>query len=91
MSDEFYGFDDPDFDDEQDYDGDDGEPDFDCGAMYGPKGEPMGCSMAGSEDCDWDCPYRGEVDRQLRAQYAANVRWAKQKARASQPPEQPRD
>ena len=77
MSDEFYGFDDPDFDDEQDYDG---ETDFDSGAMYGPKGEPMGCSMAGSEDCDWDCPYREDVERSLRAQYAANQRWAKAKA-----------
>lgn len=68
------------FDDEPDGDGWD-EHDFDCGAMYGPKGEPMGCSMAGSEDCDWDCPYRAEVDRQLAAQHAARARWAKAKAK----------
>jgi len=67
------------FDDESD------EFDFDCGAMYGLKGEPMGCSRAGSEDCDWDCPYRAEVDRSLAAQYAARVRWAKAKAKPGEP------
>jgi hypothetical protein len=77
MSDEFYGFDDADFDDDQDYDGD--EFDFDCGACYGPKGEPLGCQLAGTEECDWDCPYREQVERELRAQYAANCRWAKAK------------
>jgi hypothetical protein len=63
---------------DDDFEGD-GEFDFDCGAMYGPKGEPMGCSMAGSEDCDWDCPHRESVERELRAQHAANVRWAKKR------------
>lgn len=69
---------------DDDFEGD-GEFDFDCGAMYGPKGEPMGCSMAGSEDCDWACPYRAEVDRSLAAQYAARVRWAKVKAKPAEP------
>jgi hypothetical protein len=80
MADEYV---DNDFCDEVEYDCDDGfeESDFDCGAMYGPKGEPMGCSMAGSEDCDWACPYREEVERSLRAQYAAKVRWAKAKSK----------
>jgi hypothetical protein len=32
-------------DDEDDYE-------FDCGFIPGD-----GCSMAGSEDCDWECPY----------------------------------
>lgn len=27
--------------------------DFDCGFVTG-----EGCSMAGTEDCDFDCPYR---------------------------------
>ena len=67
-------------DDDYDLDDSDGEFDFDCGAMYGMKGEPMGCSMAGSEDCDWECPNRERVERELRAQYAARCRWDKAKA-----------
>jgi hypothetical protein len=78
MSEEYI---DNDFYDEEEDDAMDGEYDFDCGAMYGLKGEPLGCSMAGSEDCDWDCPYREDVERSLRAQYAAKVRWAKAKAK----------
>lgn len=74
------------YDDEQDGDfEEDGEFDFDCGAMFGPKGEPMGCSMAGSEDCDWECPHRAEVERSLRAQYAARQRWDKAKPSAATP------
>jgi hypothetical protein len=48
---------DPD-DDEQDDDGDEDEVwDFDCGMTEGGL-----CLRAGSEDCDWECPYRGELD-----------------------------
>lgn len=32
---------------------DDEDPDFDCGMM--PDGT---CMLAGSEDCDWECPHR---------------------------------
>lgn len=78
MSEEFSEYDDE-MDDEESE-----EFDFDCGAMYGPKGEPMGCSKAGSEDCDWECPYVHQVERELRAQYAANVRWAKKKDSTTQ-------
>jgi hypothetical protein len=78
VSDEFYGFYDPDFDEQ---DEDDGEFDFDCGAMYGMKGEPLGCGKVGSEECDFECPYREEVERSLRASYAANQRWAKAEAK----------
>lgn len=37
-----------------DLDDEDWEIPFDCG--YDP--ETGICSKAGSEDCDWDCPYR---------------------------------
>ena len=40
---------DPDFEDE--YDPDDEFLDFVCGMM--PDGQ---CRLAGTEDCDWDCP-----------------------------------
>lgn len=80
MSEEFYGFDDADFDDEQEYDGDD-EAGDDCGFMRGMNHEPLGCGKAGSEECDWECPYRDEVERIMRAQYAAKCRWAKAKAK----------
>jgi hypothetical protein len=76
---EYQEYEDYDGADEDDFEGD-GEFDFDCGAMYGPKGEPMGCSMAGSEDCDWECPNREQVERELRAQYAARCRWDKARA-----------
>ena len=80
MSDEFYGFDDSDFDtDAEDYD-EDGEFEFDCGAMRDMSGRMVGCSMAGSEDCDFDCPYRESVERSLRAQAG----WVKRKAKKNE-------
>jgi hypothetical protein len=56
----------------------DEEEDFDCGAMRDLSGRMVGCSMAGSEDCDFDCPYRESVERSLRAQAG----WAKRKKKA---------
>lgn len=41
-----------DFDDYDDELEEDDEPMFDCG--LGPDGQ---CALAGSEDCDWDCPH----------------------------------
>jgi hypothetical protein len=32
------------------------EPDFDCGFVPG-----HGCQLAGTEDCDFDCPYRDSL------------------------------
>ena len=63
-----------DFDDFDEYDEED---DFDCGAMRDLSGRMIGCSMAGSEDCDFDCPYRESVERSLRAQAG----WAKRKSK----------
>jgi len=42
-----------DFDDWDDFDECDFEDEFDCAMM------PDGlCGKAGSEECDWECPYR---------------------------------
>jgi hypothetical protein len=40
----------------------DEDDDSDCGYM-GPK---LGCSQAGTEYCDWDCPTRRYLDRRRR-------------------------
>lgn len=36
----------------------DDEHEFDCGWVPG-----MGCTMAGSEDCDWECPHRRDFEK----------------------------
>jgi hypothetical protein len=46
------------------------EEDFDCGAMRDMNHRMVGCSMAGTEECDFECPYREIVERSLRAQAA---------------------
>jgi hypothetical protein len=56
------------FDDEEDH--------FDCGAMRDKNHRLVGCEMAGSEDCDFECPFRETVQRSLRAQAG----WVKRKA-----------
>lgn len=43
--------DDPEFDDEEEFDGN-------CGMT--PSGQ---CTMAGSEDCDWECPLMARIIR----------------------------
>lgn len=43
-------FDDDDFDDEL-------EDGFECGAWINGKFDYRMCSLAGTEDCDWECPY----------------------------------
>jgi hypothetical protein len=47
-----------DFDDDAqpDEDFDDGEPPFDCGMT-----SDGYCTKAGSEECDWECPYAMEL------------------------------
>lgn len=51
-------------DDDFDFEAEEDEDQFDCG--LGPDGQ---CSMAGSEDCDWECPHsRG-------AFYAGSEHW----------------
>jgi hypothetical protein len=66
LNDVFNDFDD--FDDEQ--------GDFDCGAMRDINHRMVGCEKVGSEECDFECPYRESVERSLRAQAG----WAKRKA-----------
>lgn len=56
MSDEFYGFDDPDFDETDE----DEEWEFDCGMDRDGL-----CGKAGSEECDFECPFRDEMYRKL--------------------------
>lgn len=46
----------PDFDDEEEW-----ESDFDCGFVPG-----MGCQKIGSEQCDFECPYREEYYATLK-------------------------
>ncbi len=48
--------------DEDDGFDDDEDPVFDCG--WTP--EVGGCSLAGSEDCDFECPYRDDMIRDLK-------------------------
>ena len=39
------------------------------------------CGAAGSEDCDFDCPYREEVERSMRAQAGWETRRKNQAVR----------
>ncbi len=48
---------DPEFNDEPDFDDEMDEQDFDCGFAPG-----YGCQLAGTEDCDFDCPYRDRLE-----------------------------
>jgi hypothetical protein len=71
VSDEFYGFDDEDFDVDED------DEDYDCGMLFDEKGRPMGCQLAGSEDCDFDCPYRAEFEQEAEEMTTNKLWWAK--------------
>jgi hypothetical protein len=57
----------------------DDEEQFDCGVYRDGNGRILGCGMAGSEECDFECPYRESVERSLRAQAGWVKRKAKQK------------
>lgn len=43
-------------DDQDEWDPDDEDPGADCGRWINGKLGPY-CSKAGSEECDWECPY----------------------------------
>lgn len=58
---EFYIGDEPDDEDEMD------EAEMNCGEM--PEG---GCSLAGTEWCDWECPFSGGMMRRLKARGTGN-------------------
>jgi len=50
--------------DDEDYGWDDDvddEPEFDCGWVCG-----VGCQLAGTEECDFECPFRDDNDKGLR-------------------------
>lgn len=49
------------YDDERDYHEEDDEDYFDCGWVTG-----MGCTKAGSEECDWECPHRRDFEKGMR-------------------------
>ncbi len=64
-----------------DYDDwDDGEPDdddfYDCGWVRG-----QGCQLAGSEDCDFECPHRDALYRGIAL---TRARMAKRAARGKE-------
>lgn len=61
MSDQLHPIDYDPSDDEDDDDYFEGEDIFDCGW----DGE-NGCSMAGSEDCDFECPHRDQMMAALK-------------------------
>ena len=49
------------FETSDDYGDEDDEEMFDCGIYYKPHGKKMvaaGCSLVGSEQCDFECPNR---------------------------------
>lgn len=48
-----------DFYDDNEYDCDDLEDEFECGAWFNGKFDFYSCQLAGTEDCDWECPYSG--------------------------------
>lgn len=39
------------------------EWEFDCHMLVDKRGFPLGCGMAGSEECDFECPYLREFER----------------------------
>ena len=50
---------DPCFEDEREYDQDDDDEDeFDCGWVRG-----IGCTLAGTEECSFECPHRRELEK----------------------------
>ncbi len=60
------------YDDEREYREEEEEDYFDCGWVRG-----MGCTEAGSEECDFECPHRRDLEKGLRL---TRARLAKKKA-----------
>ncbi len=64
------------YDDERDYrHEEDDEPGFDCGWVRG-----VGCQLAGTEECDFECPHR---DGNYRGLALMRARLAKRRAASS--------
>ncbi len=53
--------------------GDDDESEFDCGWVTG-----LGCQLAGTEECDFECPFRNNNYKGLRLTQARLAKRAKQ-------------
>lgn len=73
-------------DDDYDMDEMDDEEDFDCGIYFdGRTHKLLGCGKVGSEECDFECPYREEMYRSLAAQ-AGHVTRKKNKLAGGEEP-----
>jgi hypothetical protein len=56
-------------DDYDDEDFDDEEEEFDCGAIRDARTHKLvGCGKAGSEECDFECPYHNEMYAEMARQ-----------------------
>lgn len=51
------------YDDADDFDEDDDAFEFECGAFFNGRFDYYACRLAGTEDCDWECPYSASVRR----------------------------
>ncbi len=58
-----------DYDDEPDYDEDDFDPGEECGRWINGR-LTHSCTKAGSEECDWECPYRSTLFKKPRRKKA---------------------
>lgn len=45
------------YDDDNEDDTDELEDSFECGAWFNGKFDFYHCQLAGTEDCDWECPH----------------------------------
>lgn len=48
-----------DFDYDDFHDEDEVEDEFECGAWINGRFDYYSCQLAGTEDCDWECPHSG--------------------------------
>jgi hypothetical protein len=70
-------YEDPDEDDDNEE-----EEDYDCGIIVNWRGTMEGCTMIGSEQCDFECPYRDSLFKSLAIQ--AGLRKRKDRVRKTQ-------
>jgi len=52
-----------DYYDDDPRDADEEDDGFECGAWFNGKFDFYSCQLAGTEDCDWECPYSAGVRR----------------------------
>jgi hypothetical protein len=46
---------------DEDDEPDDEDEEFECGAWFNGKFDYYHCQLAGTEDCDWECPYSASI------------------------------